>query len=828
MNHAQQKPIKRFVLTMRNEKGQVGIFVALIFQVIFVFFAMLVNVGLVVHHKINLQQSTDLAAYYGAMKQAEIMNVMAHVNYQMRQAWKLLTWRYRILGTFGLEKDLGKPDTQIEFPVQWPAPTGSVNVPKYNPASTGFSCPATTYPKAAGVTITDIPFMCLGHNGFGDWISAADGTGSKETFCKFTCKTLNDIDSAAFSITQIPEVNTSGIFGNNLGRPINDAIKQANDIVQATCEKMGPITTQTLALFYANYIKDTANRRQFFYMLAKNLGLNESEMVDIEGNKVLVGVENTLKNNLTEANLSSLKTTSIETLNGAKSFGGGTSWAEGMVREIGFERLMFFLVDCAWSGGASVKVKSIYDAGGSALEPGLKQNLLKFMAGDASRVTEVENIFLRNGLRTNVIGYEKNPWIQVYYGVKATSEPKIPFLPLAKIKLHAISFAKPFGGSIGPWYFKNWESAVDDNQGRTDWENRTDKNLPRRNIASLPSPVTLKNVREFIPNYSTHVDDKYSNDSATADVDNKGGLANTHIVAFYHSLLANKYGVGESAFSKNKQREDKMGEFTKPLKWPKYADWYHLNKEVNEAEFDPLAVDRTIPSTPKNSYMRDIELTVVAPNQFDATYYSIEPDFTANYLKKMRDGGTIAKMATATGTSPAPVEPLDFGNRKDVPIEGIPKDFSVRHQLEVTKKLFKDDASILTLNSAPAIPTTALDILATKQSSLLTGWTFLNLTATGYSSFPGPEAGRPYSMLFGTCDNDSTLNPWTDNFEAPYDTNPDLPPVPGNCVTGGRTGYSVKLISSDMLRSSRLFENVGGPGMNGQFKNPVPESFLQF
>src|SRR5688500_17817747 len=91
----------RIVLTRKNQKGQVAIFVALIFQVVFVFFALMINVGLLIHHKINLQHSTDLAAYYGTMKQAEQFNAIAHINFQMRQAWKLLTWRYRVLGTFG-------------------------------------------------------------------------------------------------------------------------------------------------------------------------------------------------------------------------------------------------------------------------------------------------------------------------------------------------------------------------------------------------------------------------------------------------------------------------------------------------------------------------------------------------------------------------------------------------------------------------------------------------------------------------------------------------------------------------------------------------------
>ena len=56
-----------------------AILVALIFQVLFVFFAMIVNVGLVVHDKIALQNAVDLGAYYGAMKQAEVLNQIGHL-----------------------------------------------------------------------------------------------------------------------------------------------------------------------------------------------------------------------------------------------------------------------------------------------------------------------------------------------------------------------------------------------------------------------------------------------------------------------------------------------------------------------------------------------------------------------------------------------------------------------------------------------------------------------------------------------------------------------------------------------------------------------------
>lgn len=814
---------------MRNEKGQVGIFVALIFQVIFVFFAMLVNVGLVVHHKINLQQSTDLAAYYGAMKQAEIMNVMAHVNFQIRQAWKLMSWRYRVLGTFGLEHNPRSPPgtspIEIQFPVKWPAPAAAIPLPRYNTNSKGFACNGAG-PKSNGITITDVPFMCLGHNGFGDWIA---GKLDRETFCKVECNAIEQM--AAFSISKITGVGTGTIYGNTMGASVNAAIDKANTIVQKTCNSLGPITTQMLALYYGNYIKDTQNRRKFIYMLTKNLGLPEDQMLDVEGKSVLTGVQNTLKNNLTEANLTSMTDASISALNGVKSFGGSGSFAEAMMKEINFQRLLFFMIDCTVSAGgdSNTGLKSLYQGAAGDLDTTILNQLNLIM--DPAGVAAIQNLFNQNTDASNILGYEKNPWIQVYYGVRATSEPKIPFLPLAKIKLSAVSFAKPFGGSIGPWYFKTWDSGTDDNKGRADWENRTDFNLPRRNLSGLTATPTLKDAREFFFNYSTHVGDTYSNDAPNRDANNKGGLANTKIVGLYHNLLANKYGLRDSSpASTDKTPEPEQGRYIMPDVWPKYKQWYHLSADVTDPTYDPLAVDRANPAAPRNTYMRDIELTVVSPNQFDATYYSIEPDFFTNYFPKMTPA-VLQTMASNAGLPNRPVFPLDYGHRGATNYAGIPANFSVRHQIQVTHDLFKKAADeIVGLNgNGDSAMKFGLDVLATKQSSILTGWTFLNLSSVGYSSFPGPETGGgKFSMLFGTCDKSTTLNPWTDNFQAPYDIDGNLPAVPGNCVTGGRTGYSVKLISSELLRSSKTFENLGGPGTTGKIKNPVPDQFLQF
>ena len=68
----------------------------------------------------------------------------------------------------------------------------------------------------------------------------------------------------------------------------------------------------------------------------------------------------------------------------------------------------------------------------------------------------------------------------------------------------------------------------------------------------------------------------------------------------------------------------------------------------------------------------------------------------------------------------------------------------------------------------------------TTKGQLLTGWTYLNSTnAAGYTTFPSNG-----SMEFGHCDDGGVIN------------------APGNCNTGGRVGYSVKIVSPDVINSS--------------------------
>ena len=82
-------------------KGQLTIFLGIALIVTVSFIAFIVNVGLFVKAKINLQNATDAAAWAGAAVQARQLSNIAYVNYQFRQIFKEWMLKYYILGNIG-------------------------------------------------------------------------------------------------------------------------------------------------------------------------------------------------------------------------------------------------------------------------------------------------------------------------------------------------------------------------------------------------------------------------------------------------------------------------------------------------------------------------------------------------------------------------------------------------------------------------------------------------------------------------------------------------------------------------------------------------------
>lgn len=793
----------KFVLSRKNQKGQVAIFVALIFQVIFVFFALLINVGLLVHHKINLQQSTDLAAYYGAMKQAESLNAIAHINYQIKQAWKLLTWRYRVLGTFGFENG------QNEAP-----PYGGPTFPLF-PITNGAPARVTSNPESGkcafsgGETFNtlDLPFFCVGHNGMSGW------PGQNENNCRINCKQMNQ---GVSSINLIKGVGSAVVGGQNFSSTANAFINAANDDLTKQCDRLGPIGMKILGRFIISYFLETKARSETLLMLASNTSQPDAEkIVDLDGNLVLDGVKKTLKNNLTEANATSISDSKIKILNGLSNndcsmstdpnSSGKKSLDGQFLKRIEFAVIQFYIHKCKKNGTATDYSPASIFANINAMNPEL----------DISN-PDIADIILslnNNDNRKFTVGYEKNPWCQSYYAVKAETEPKIPFLPLSKIKLTAVSTAKPFGGSIGPWFGKEWKAGAKNSQDDVgvDQSKQTDPTLP---LMAFPTDSSLKNNAKVLMNFGRFVGD------------NKG-LTDGSYVAEYHAALIDRTlstkvpELGSSSKFVDGGSGGKLNSVN--AHWPALNSWDNTTAvDMGVPGYDPLTTDNG-----NDSFLRDLEISAISPNQFDVTYYSIDPDFYNNYYLRLSNPAIFSKIKAAAGIGPYSVQSVraDFGNNDKVYTQR--KAFGVRNQIQIVAKVFNAPAGAGVTGAASNFLSQYKE-LATRQSSLLTGWTFANFS--DFNKFPDADVTTPDgSMSFGRCKDAD----WQGTYDSPkYDTpvefNSALPPTPGNCVTGGRVGYSVKLVSPSMLRSNAPPQPLGGPNTNGPLKNPIPEEFFSF
>src|SRR3989338_5215828 len=77
---------------LKSDKGQVAILVTVIFTFLFFLFAMVINVGMVIHHKINIQNAADMAAFSGAAEQARILTTIGWKNFELKKNLKELVF----------------------------------------------------------------------------------------------------------------------------------------------------------------------------------------------------------------------------------------------------------------------------------------------------------------------------------------------------------------------------------------------------------------------------------------------------------------------------------------------------------------------------------------------------------------------------------------------------------------------------------------------------------------------------------------------------------------------------------------------------------------
>lgn len=737
--------------SLADRKGQVAIFIALIFQVLFLFFAMVINVGLLVHHKVNLQNSADLAAYYGAMKQAELLNAIGHINYQIRQSYKLLTWRYRVLGTAGVfpqgagvNPEGGSPVVKNDASLgrQGASILGGEDYEGINKSNPQIE----DYYGRPSFCIAFRPFKEIPEN-------------------ENTCRSPLGQTIAAL---RRPPIIAPFVGAAQTALRVTDL---ANQSQQLRCEYAGPYNYVALARFVVAYNIDQGDRKVLVYKLANGMSDSTDDFVDIEGERAKVGIKKTLLNNLSAANREAIKDKPDDRTDTNIHIYNSLAHDRCKMQLSGGARPPKWLSDVWIFPRCSYKMCTYQQGGGSTFAPA---NIDQYpdapgMAARSSIPTELLGSidylkgYVAPGADSNpykpALGFEKNPWCMAYIGVSVKSKPQIPF-SLGDVEIKAVSFAKPFGGRIGPWFGKNWRAGDPESTGAGTTE-RTDPLLPIRCANGNFENCAVQGQDAVTTlNYSRFPGDKF-------------GMASRRVHAQYGKSL---FDLGNPSVN--------LWEGIELPTWRRPSE-----------EWDILSTDNDEPG----KKMRKLEISAVVPDLFDLTYYSIDPDFYNNYYKDKIES-YVNKHPISTSQSSG-----SYKVRMDIGARGYTDRtrFNIKDQLKTTAEL----GAISSGNSNYGLD------LQSKLLYMIYG-TEKDSFAKVLTSWVPQKDLTDYSLdtnRFGHC-----TDPIVDDVDA----------VPGGCKRGGgRTGYSVKLVSSDFLLATH---KLGGEGSSSeQILNPPPADFFK-
>jgi hypothetical protein len=95
--------------------------IAVMMTTLILFFAFVINTGMLVNAKINLQNAADMAAFAGASVQARQLTYISYLNYEMRRQWKKFLYRLFVFGNMAQDsfpRQLTGPATQTT-PMQY-------------------------------------------------------------------------------------------------------------------------------------------------------------------------------------------------------------------------------------------------------------------------------------------------------------------------------------------------------------------------------------------------------------------------------------------------------------------------------------------------------------------------------------------------------------------------------------------------------------------------------------------------------------------------------------------------------------------------------------
>ena len=773
---------------------------------------------MITYDKINLQNSLDMAVYYGAKKQAEVLNAMAHINYQMRQNWKLLAWRYRILGT------LAQPSGGSPSQTYWCPQNSSKSI---DCTSTGSTSPqqaqacrqAQNLFSRSGSYGSDYCdksyFVCISQNLWKRGVSSSD-----QNLCTKKEITINPISPA---VVTAPFMAEAVLAARGVARLIDE--------VSESCPAEGALNWLMTQFFMTHFRLDQKDRK---VMLQEIYNRSLKEGRDLDGESISEGVKKVFCDNLSQANRKNAQAIcnpgsssavfesfdSFENKNFTDIFGKINVWP-----------VLQFLYSPSENNGnnndyeakCNVAIGQHYMKGPLRHDinsppppppPSIFDDVQDILSDHGhllaqSLKPEVEAWFNLNGidyfsvdpdetdpLKDLTLSFFKKEDQILYYGLRVEFDylPQNQIFSLSlqdPIKFKASAFAKPFGGHFGPQPQQSDPLIpVNHSQART--------RIPNSNQI---------NSALLQPNYSRFPGDKWGLiDRRLHDNSQPMNFLNKH----------SQYFISE----------------TQPLQRVyTMEDYFHLTLHPGKAD-DPLARH---PSYDAFSFTRIMELIAVYPDLYDISFYSILGNYHETYFKKICklllngvcDPNKRNEFNSTASSNRSFYIRGDFGWPSTK--EYIEKNYSNK-QVELSiapyflnqghKEVNKDRTLVKIPQYTPIQPPPSSPPQSQVQGPELWGQNWDRTKSAPRDSIPFPlsQGNLFYPWLAGSNNSgqlpggllSSWVNPQPVNYrEYKLDSNRFLKcdhsvledmPSPSACAQGGRSGYSVKLISCSAVK----------------------------
>lgn len=386
--------------------------VAMMMMTFLFFFCFVVNVGMLVNAKIQLQNAADLAAYAGAAVQARQLNTVSYLNYEMRRQYKKFLFRYYVFGNMAQKQfptsAAGNPPST---PYDWSPDASQSNAPHFN-----------------------VPAVCLIFN-------------SNDNYCQ---------------VNNLPKIKIPAATNFDM---INDALRNSlanlEKLRQDNCGKIALTNMYTLALWLYSGNPDSspdfqltslgpqyANAQQIVDGIVKGLGLVPREVLLRLRLQTMEGYLNEPAKSVTSQTVDSLLSSgdphryerSIQAFKSAfYTLGDHTFTSDGVVMEELQTNPQIHLVD----NNVKFDTWAIYfdkkPTSGTVNPDNIGQNCDPHLVPQSMK-SEV------------TVGVSKDPKYLTYYAVRLKAKAKLLFNPWGSdgVELRAYSAAQPFGSRVGP------------------------------------------------------------------------------------------------------------------------------------------------------------------------------------------------------------------------------------------------------------------------------------------------------------------------------------------------------------------------------------------